>query len=261
MGREAVIDMTQLKDDLVTANRILAANNVLDSFGHIAIRNPERPDHFFLSRARAPNCVELGDIMEFAHSGETIGPAAGKPYAERFIHGAVFEARPEIMAVVHSHSPSVVPFSVQTKRPLRPILHMAATIGAHVPTWDIADHFGVTNLLVTSIEMGRDLAHTLGEGRCALMRGHGSVMVGASLREAVFSAIYLEINAEMQIKALSLGDGNIRYLSTEEIDTISRARATFTLERGWENWCRSVNRPYYQQPWDFGQGFSRTDAN
>jgi HCOMODA/2-hydroxy-3-carboxy-muconic semialdehyde decarboxylase len=256
-----MIDMSELKDDLVTANRILAAKHVLDSFGHVAIRHPERPDHFLLSRARAPNCVDLGDIMEFSHSGETIGRAPGKPYAERFIHGAVFEARPEIMAVVHSHSPSVVPFSVQSKRLLRPILHMAATIGYHVPTWDIADHFGVTNLLVTSVDMGRDFARTLGGGNCALMRGHGSVIVGRSLREAVFSAIYMELNADMLIKALSLGDGEIRYLSEEEIGVITRARANFTLERGWENWCREVDRPYFPQSWDFGQGFSRTDKN
>ena len=221
-----MIEMTELKEDLVTANRILAAKNVLDSFGHVAIRHPERPDHFLLSRARAPNCVELGDIMEFSHSGETIGRTPGKPYAERFIHGAVFEARPEIMAVVHSHSPSVVPFSVQTKQPLRPILHMAATIGCQVPTWDIADHFGVTNLLVTSIEMGRDLAHTLGTGNCALMRGHGSVIVGRSLREAVFSAIYLEINADMLIKASRSARG-VRSLSNDEIGTISRIACQF----------------------------------
>jgi HCOMODA/2-hydroxy-3-carboxy-muconic semialdehyde decarboxylase len=253
------MDITQLKEDLVTANRILADRKVLDSFGHVAVRNPERPEHFFLSRARAPDCVELGDIMEFTHSGETIGRASGKPYAERFIHGAVFEARPEVMAVVHSHSPSVVPFSVQTKRPLRPILHMAATIGSQIPTWDIADHFGVTNLLVTSNEMGRDLARALGAGNCALMRGHGSVIVGASLREVVFSAVYLELNADMLIKALLLGEGEVRYLSDEEIGMISRARAGFTLERGWENWCRSADRPYHPQSWDLGQGLSRTD--
>ncbi len=256
-----MMELAELRDDLVTANHILAAKNVLDSFGHVAIRNPERPERFLLSRARAPNCVELGDIMEFGYSGETIGRASGKPYAERFIHGAVFEARPEIMAVVHSHSPSVVPFSVQTKQPLRPILHMAATIGSTVPTWDIADHFGVTNLLVTSIEMGRDLARTLGAGNCALMRGHGSVIVGRSLREAVFSAIYMELNADMLIKALSLGGGEVRALSNEEIGTITRARANFTLERGWENWCRDVERPYHPQAWDFGQGFSRTDKD
>lgn len=255
-----MIDIAQLKDDLVTANRILADQRVLDSFGHVAVRNPDRPEHFFLSRARAPDCVEIGDIMEFTHSGETIGRGSGKPYAERFIHGAVFEARPEIMAVVHSHSPSVVPFSVQTKHPLRPILHMAASIGSHIPTWDIADHFGVTNLLVTSSEMGRDLARSLGTAKCALMRGHGSVIVGATLREAVFSAIYLELNADMLTKALLLGGGEVQYLSIEEIGMITRGRAGFTLERGWENWCRSANRPYYPQSWDLGKGLSRTDT-
>ena len=256
-----MIDIEQLKNDLVTANRILTAHNVLDSFGHVAIRHPERPEHFLLSRARAPNCVEVGDIMEFTHSGETVGRVAGKPHTERFIHGAVFEARREVMAVVHSHSPSVVPFSVQTRQPLRPILHMAATMGPSVPTWDIADRFGVTNLLVTSAEMGRDFVITLGQAKCALMRGHGSVIVGASLREAVFGAIYMEINADMLIKALSLGGGEVHYLSDAEVGAITRARAGFTLERGWENWCRMVDRPYYPQSWDLGPGLSRTDTN
>ena len=254
------MDLAQLKDDLVTANRILAANKVLDSFGHVAIRHPQRPEHFLLSRARAPECVESDDIMEFTHDGETVGRVGGKPYAERFIHGALFEARPEIMAVVHSHSPSVVPFSVQNRHPLRPILHMAATIGPAVPTWDIAEHFGVTNLLVTSVEMGRDLAHTLGAGRSALMRGHGSVTVGTSLREAVFTAIYMELNADMLIKALALGGGEVRYLSDPEIVAIGKSRAGFTLERGWENWCRSAGRPYFPLSWEMGQGLSRTDG-
>ena len=141
-------DLGRLKDDLVTANRILADNNVLDSFGHVSIRHPDNPGHFLMARARAPMCVEIDDIMEFTLDGKVVGPEPGKPYSERFIHGAILEARPEIMAVVHNHSPNVVPFSVVKKQCFCAIMHMAAPVGRDVPNWDIRDRFGdSTNLL------------------------------------------------------------------------------------------------------------------
>ena len=253
-------ELATIKDDLVTANRILAHHGVVDSFGHVSIRHPDNPDHFLMSRARAPNCVEIGDITEFTFDGKVVGHEPGKPYSERFIHGAVFEARPDVMAVVHNHSPNVVPFTVQTKKRLRPIMHMCAPIGDDIPTWDIADKFGVTNLLVTNMEMGRDLAKALGPRRTvALMRGHGSVVVGKGLREVVFTSIYFEINADMLIKAYQLGDGEIIPLSQGEIDSSTKGRAGFTIERGWENWCRLVDRPYYAESWTMGEGFSRSD--
>ena len=251
-------DLSQLKEDLVTANRILAHHNVVDSFGHVSIRHPDKPDHFLLSRARAPNCVTLDDIMEFTLEGKVVGPEPGRPYSERFIHGAVFEARPEIMSVVHNHSPNVVPFSVVKKQCFCAIMHMAAPVGREVPNWDIRDKFGdSTNLLVTNMEMGRDLAKSLGSRTMALMRGHGCVVVGTSLREAVFTSIYNEINAQMLGKALALGE--VIYLSDGEIAANIKGRAGFTFERGWENWCREVGRPYYALAWEMGPGFSRTD--
>ncbi len=253
-------DMDALREELVTANRILAANRVLDSFGHVSIRHPDHPDRFLMSRARAPEMVQPGDIMEFALTGEPLGPdpAPGKPYSERFIHGAILEARPEIHSVVHNHSPSVIPFSV-TDAPMRPIMHMCAPIGADIPNWDIREHFGdCTNLLVTSMEMGRDLAKKLGDRTVALMRGHGSVVVGRSLREAVFTSVYMEINADMLLKARQLGD--VTYLSDGEIGAITAGRSGFTFERGWENWCRMVGRPYVAGAWETGPGYSRTDA-
>jgi ribulose-5-phosphate 4-epimerase/fuculose-1-phosphate aldolase len=246
-----------LKEELVTANRILAHERVLDSFGHVSIRHPEKPGSFLLSRARAPELIEAADIMEFTLEGETVGAAPGKPYSERFIHGAIYEARPEVMSVVHNHSPSVIPFSV-TGQSLRPLMHMAAPIGGDIPTWDIRSQFGdCTNLLVTSMEMGRDLAACLGLRTSTLMRGHGSVVVGRSLREAVFTSVYLELNAAMQIRALAMGD--VIYLSEGEIAAVTKGRAGFTWERGWENWCSRVGRPYVQQSWDTGPGFSKTD--
>jgi len=253
-----VTDLSQLKEDLVTANRILAHHNVVDSFGHVSVRHPGNPGHFLLSRARAPSCVEVGDIMEFTLDGAVVGPEPGKPYSERFIHGAILAARPDVMSVVHNHSPNVVPFSVVKKQCFCAIMHMASPVGRDVPNWDIRDKFGdSTNLLVTNIDMGRDLAKSLASRTVALMRGHGCVVVGRSLREAVFTSVYTEINAQMLGKALALGE--VTYLSDGEIAANTKGRAGFTLERGWENWCRDVGRPYYPLAWEMGPGFSRTD--
>ena len=247
---------SDIRNELVTANRILAHEGVLDSFGHVSIRDPSDPGRFLLSRARAPEVIEADDIMTFMHDGAIVGPEAGKPYSERFIHGAIYEARPEVNSVVHNHSRNVVPFSVSNRR-LRPIMHMCGPIGGDIPTWDIRDRFGDTNLLVTDMAMGRDLAQALGPRAVALMRGHGSVVVGKSLREAVFTSIYLEINADRQLKAMAMGD--VVYLTDGEIEAIGRGRAGFTLERGWENWCRRAGRPYVAQDWAMGPGFSRSD--
>ena len=252
-------DISQIKDDLVTANHILARHHVVDSFGHVSIRHPENPKHFLMSRARAPACVEMGDITEFTLDGTVVGHEPGKPYSERFIHGAVYEARPDVMAVVHNHSPNVVPFTVQKRRRMVPIMHMCAPIGTDIPTWDISHKFGVTNLLVTSMDMGRDLAGALGGRTVTLMRGHGSVVAAKSLRDVVFTSIYMEINAEMLLKAYQLGDGEITPMSDGEVATNANARAGFTIERGWENWCREVGRPYYAADWNMGPRFSKTD--
>src|SRR3954465_15542950 len=148
-------------DGLVTANRILAREGIVDSFGHPSVRHPERPDRFLLSRARAPDLIEAADIMEFTLDVTLVDAGNKKPYLERFIHGAVYEARPEVKAVVHNHSPSVLPFSV-TNAKLKPLLHMCANIGHDVPNWDIHDKFGDTALLVEDMDMGRDLAKAIG---------------------------------------------------------------------------------------------------
>jgi ribulose-5-phosphate 4-epimerase/fuculose-1-phosphate aldolase len=254
-------DLDRIKEDLVTANRILAYHHVVDSFGHVSIRHPDNPNHFLMSRARAPNCVEVEDITEFTLDGQIVGHEPGKPYSERFIHGAVYEARPDVMAVVHNHSPNVVPFTVQSKKKMRPIMHMCAPIGTDIPTWDISHKFGTTNLLVTSMDMGRDLAETLGKRTVALMRGHGSVVAGKSLRDVVFTSVYMEINADMLIKAYQLGEGDIIPMSDGEVEANTKGRAGFTYERGWENWCRLTDRPYYAQDWNMGPGFSKTDPS
>jgi ribulose-5-phosphate 4-epimerase/fuculose-1-phosphate aldolase len=232
-------------DELVTANRILAREGVVDAFGHVSIRDPESPDRYILSRARAPECIDVEDLMHFALDGTALDAAGRKPYAERFIHGAVYESRPEIQAVVHNHSPSVIPFGI-TGTPLKPVMHMCASMGARVPLWDSRTAFGDTNLLVTSMTMARDLAAALGTGRIALMRGHGCVVAGASLREVVFNAVYLELNANLQLRAAALGP--INFLSEGEIDAVLRTRGSFTYERAWEYWCRRAGRAYDERP-------------
>jgi ribulose-5-phosphate 4-epimerase/fuculose-1-phosphate aldolase len=233
--------LTQALDELVTANRILAREGVVDSFGHVSIRHPDRPDRYLLSRARAPECIEVDDLMEFTCDGTPIDAAGRKPYAERFIHGAVYDARPDVRAVVHHHSPSVIPFSV-TKAPLSPVMHMCAGIGTRVPTWDSRATFGDTNLLVTTVDMATELAAALGDQPAILMRGHGGVVAGMSLREVVFNSIYLQLNADLQMKASGLGA--ITFLSEGEVAAVLRTRGSFTFERAWEFWCRRAGRPY-----------------
>ena len=233
--------LAQALDELVTANRILARENVVDSFGHVSIRHPERSDRYVLSRARAPECIEIDDLMEFALDSTPIAAAGRRPYTERFIHGAVYDARPEVKAVVHHHSPSVIPFGI-TGVSLSPVMHMCAGIGARVPTWDSRAQFGDTNLLVTNAAMASDLAGALGARPAILMRGHGCVVAGASLREVVFNSIYLQLNADLQMKASALGD--ITFLSEGEIAAVLRTRSSFTFERAWEYWCRRAGRPY-----------------
>ncbi len=239
--------LTQALDELVTANRILAREGVVDSFGHVSIRHPDRPDRYILARARAPECIEVEDLMEFTGDGSPVDRSDRKPYAERFIHAAVYEARPDVRAVVHHHSPTVIPFSV-TGTPLSPVMHMCAGIGASVPTWDSRTGFGDTNLLVTNMEMGRDLAATLGRRPVVLMRGHGAVVAGDALREVVFNSIYLQLNADLQMKAAALGE--ITFLSDGEIAAVLRTRGAFTFERAWERWCRRAERPYEIRPMD-----------
>ncbi len=260
-------DMKLLLNDLVTANHILANENVLDSFGHVSIRHPENPGHFIMSRARAPEQCEMHDLMEFTLDGRIIGPNPhpGKPYSERFIHGALYEARPEVNAVVHNHSVSVIPFSVVKGAKLRPLMHMAGPIGDDINVWDSSTKFGDTNLLVTSMEMARDMAKTVGNRTVSLLRGHGCVVTALSLREVVFTSIYLEINAAIQMKAQAFGHqsvGNeVQFLSKGEVEIITKGRSGFTFERGWENWAKRVGRPYYPQSMDMGAGFSQTDPS
>src|SRR5437899_6504898 len=158
--------------DLVVANRILAKEDVVDAYGHVSVRNPDNPKHFFLARSLAPELVERDDIVELDLEGAPVGAEKRALYLERFIHAAIYEARPDVHAVVHAHAEDILPFGIAPATPLKPVIHSGSFIGAHVPVWDIADKFGDTDLLVRNMDHGRDLARTLGNNNVALMRGH-----------------------------------------------------------------------------------------
>ena len=228
----------ELLRDLVLANRILANEGVVDAFGHVSIRHPDDPNRFIIARAVGPELVTEDDFQVFGLDGEQASGNADRPYAERVIHGAVYEARPEVMAVCHNHAPSVIPFSV-TGVPLRPISHVAASIGAEIPVWDIADEFGETDMLVRTMEQARSLARALGGRRVALMRGHGSVVAAPDVRAVTSACVYLERNARLLLQALALGE--VRYLSAGEVAQAGETSfASLALDRTWTTWVRRV---------------------
>lgn len=226
----------EVVSEVVIANRILASQGVVDAFGHVSARSPADPDKFFLSCARAPECVEHGDIMEFGLDGFAVDVQGRKPYLERFIHAALYGARADVMAVVHSHSYAVIPFSVTGTR-LRPVMHLCSMIGAEVPVWDSADCFSDTDLLVSNLDMGRDLAKAFGDNAAVLMRGHGATVVGRSLREAVHTAVYLQVNANLQLQSTLLAGGRgIKFLTPGEIAIRNAKDPSFGIGRAWESW-------------------------
>ncbi|MCZ7565908.1 MAG: class II aldolase/adducin family protein [Burkholderiales bacterium] len=228
-------DLAATIRELVHANRILAHEGVVDAFGHVSVRHPHDPQRYLLACSRSPAIVTAADIMEFTLEGEAVDARGRRPYAERPIHGAVYEMRPDVNAVVHNHAYEVVPFSVSGAATLRAITHVSAVIGATVPVWDIRDKFGDTNLLVVTMAQGRDLAATLGGGRVALMRGHGCVVAGGTVRAAVNTAIYLRVNAMLQQQAMQLGDP--QFLSSGEIERcVELQLSALALDRAWEYW-------------------------
>ncbi len=220
--------------DLVVANRILAREEVVDAYGHVSVRHPEHPDRYLLSCSRSPELVTLDDIVEHTLEGDPVGAETRTLYAERHIHGAVFEQRPDVQAVIHNHSLAVLPFTV-TSVPLRPMFHTAALMGNEVPVWDIRDNFGVTGMLVVNMDQGRDLARALGSHRASLMRGHGCVVTGASVKEAVMCAIYLQVNARLLLDSLPLGEVN--YLLPGEVEALRQnLLRPVSMDRAWEYW-------------------------
>lgn len=239
--------LTSLIDELVAANRILSHEGVVDAYGHISARHPDRPDRFLLSRARTPACIEPDDFMEFTLDGTPVDARGRQPYLERFIHAAMYAARPEITSVVHSHSESVIPFGVAGEA-IRPMMHNCAPIGEAVPIWDSRNRFGDTDLLVSSMAMGHDLARLVGNRPTALMRGHGSVAVGRSVRRAVYNAVKLQVSADLQAAASRFD--KITFLSPGEIREVMRMfeetedKPLAGMDRAWEYWCHRAGVPF-----------------
>jgi ribulose-5-phosphate 4-epimerase/fuculose-1-phosphate aldolase len=224
-----------LIEDLVTANRILAAEGVLDGFGHISARHDKRPDRFLLARSMAPALVAAADIMEFDLDGNAVAAHGRTAYLERFIHSEIYKTRPEVQAVVHSHSPAVIPFGVVGVK-LRPIFHLGGFLGAGAPVFEIREAGGpATDMLVRTPALGAALAGTLGDAPVALMRGHGDVVVGRSIREAVFRAVYTEVNARLAGEALRLGGGEVVFLNEEEAKAAAITNSA-QIDRPWELW-------------------------
>jgi HCOMODA/2-hydroxy-3-carboxy-muconic semialdehyde decarboxylase len=243
MSDKASEVVTSTVRELVDANHILFDQGVVDGFGHVSVRHPERRDHFLLARSMAPALVTEKDVLEFDLDGNPVVPGSPPAYLERFIHGEIYRKRGDVMSVVHSHSPSVVPFSVVTGTRLRPVCHMCGFLSEKgTPIFEIRDFAGPgSDLLITSGKLGAALADTLSDGPAVLMRGHGSTVVGSTLRQAVFRAVYTEVGARLQMDAMRLGP--VTYLTEEE--TIGTTRTISTqYDRSWLLWLKAArNNP------------------
>ena len=220
--------------EFVIANRILADQHVIeDGFGHLSFRSPTDPKHFYMARARGAGMIVADDVMEFDLEGKPIDEQGRRMFGERFIHSEIYKARPDVQAVVHSHASSVVPFGIAGK-PLRPVAHMAGFLLHEVPVFEIRDAGGnETNMLVASSMLGAALAKVLGQESVVLMRGHGMTVVGTSMKQAVFRAIYTDVNARIQTEAMKMGE--VKALNDAEAAKVS-ATNDVSIERSWEIW-------------------------
>jgi ribulose-5-phosphate 4-epimerase/fuculose-1-phosphate aldolase len=236
-GDAAAIDRRALVDELVTANRILANEGVLDGYGHVSVRDPTNPNHYLLSRSKAPALVTAADIVEYDFDSAPVSDRSAVGYIERFIHGEIYRSRPDVTAIVHCHCPDVIPFAA-TSVPMRPLYHMAFFVGQGVPVFEIRRSGGATGMLVRTPALGKALAETLGDKSAALMRGHGAVVAAASLHLVVGEAYYLNLNARLQLQAMQLGANDVVYLDPQEVK-----QAVQDYERSWDFWkSRLPNR-------------------
>jgi HCOMODA/2-hydroxy-3-carboxy-muconic semialdehyde decarboxylase len=226
-----------LMQDLVIANRVLTDLNVLDGFGHVSMRHPTNPERYLMGRSLAPALVTADDIIEYDLDSNAIDAKGRASFLERFIHGEIYKLRPDVKAVVHTHSQGVIPFGVSSV-PMRPIFHLAAFLPPVVPVFEIRDPGGMTNMLVSNAGLGKSLAEKLGTGNVALLRGHGSAVVAATVPMAVFRAYYSDVNARLQSQAIALG-GPVTYLEPEESQkTLSVIEQIHG--RAWDLWKRAA---------------------
>ena len=225
----------QLIEDLVAGNRILASEGVLDGYGHISARHDKNPNRFLLSRDLAPALVTAGDLMEFDLNGDPVEAQPRRGYQERYIHAAIYKARPDVRVVIHSHTPSVLPFASSTVE-LRPMYHMADFLVPGVPVWEIRRSEGSVGMLVNPPRLGASLADALGDKTVALMRGHGAVIVGPTIAETVSRGVVLDVNARVQAQAIALG-GTLRYLTPQDLGVaIGAPQPGSAYPRSWEAW-------------------------
>ena len=228
-----------LLQDLAAASRILVAQGVIDGFGHVSMRHPTAPDRFLMSRSLAPALVTPADIMEYDLDSQPCDAQGRGSFLERFIHSEIYKARPDIMSVVHSHSPSVVPFGL-VRIKMQAMFHNAAFLAQGVPVFDIREKFGATDMLVGNPDKGTALAETLGAKDVVLMRAHGSVACGPSLSTAVFRAVYTEVNARMQHWTNALAQGEpIAALEPEEGRLADQVNQTAGV-RAWDLWRTQI---------------------
>jgi ribulose-5-phosphate 4-epimerase/fuculose-1-phosphate aldolase len=229
------VSRQSLIEDLVVANHILAAHNIVDGFGHVSVRSAPGAQRYLISRSLAPASITSPDIVELDLDNKPVVADNRTLYKERFIHSEIYRARPDVMSVIHFHALSVIPFGI-TKTPMRPVYHMSSFIGEGVPLFEIRDVNADTDLLISTPELGKALAKTLGDKPAALMRGHGAVVVAPGLMEAVSRAIYLEANARAQAQAMALGT-DVTYLSPAEV---KNRRGNSDTERDWNLWKQQV---------------------
>ena len=229
-----------LTQDLVVANRVLTDLNVIDGFGHVSMRHPTDPNRYLMGRSVAPALVTADDIMEYDLDSNPVDAKGRASFLERFIHGEIYKARPDVKAIVHTHSPGIIPFSVSST-PLRPVFHLGAFLFPDVPVFEIRDSAGMSNMLVSNAQLGKALASTLGDRSVALMRGHGSVVVASTIPMAVFRAHYSNVNAQLQSQALALG-GSVSYLLGEESQK-TLAVIDQIHGRAWDLWkCAALEK-------------------
>lgn len=237
-GNPAAPVNTEVLDDLASANHILFKYRVVDAFGHVSIRHEKDPNRFLLAKNMAPGLVTKDDIIEFNLDGTPVNAVGRGVYLERFIHGEIYRMRPDVMAVVHSHAPAVVPFGIVKDAALKPVWHMSGFLGMRTPVFEIRNHAGdSSDLLIRSNSLGAALAEKLADNDVVLMRGHGATVVGQSLKQAVYRSIFTQVNAELQLQATLLGE--VTFLSEGECQTASRSVGG-QVDRAWDLWKREI---------------------
>ncbi len=232
--------LEEAREQVARANRMIANEGVLDAFGHVTMRHPADPGRYLMSYSRAPELIQAEDVLEFTIDSELVTSTDLRPYSERVIHGEIYKARPDVMAVCHHHDASILPFCISGME-LKPVYHLGATMGEQVPFWDSRDEFGDTTLIVGKPEEGASLARALGPNWTVLMRRHGATVAGRSLQELAFRTIYTARNAAMQIQAHSLG--HVSPLNAAE----TRLAGDFNLQpgpvaRAWEYWSVRLDK-------------------